>query len=56
MLVPNAWPPSVHMIIVGLLQSGGNEMNEGQKQAEKWLNVNYQAYKGDDLNEVGKSI
>ena len=22
---PNSWPPSVHMIIVGLLQSGGNE-------------------------------
>ena len=43
---PNSWPPSVHMIIVGLLQSGGNEMIEGRNQAEKWLNVNYNAYKG----------
>ena len=43
---PNSWPPSVHMIIVGLLQSGGDEMIEGRNQAEKWLNVNYNAYKG----------
>ena len=43
---PNSWPPSVHMIIVGLLQCGGEEMIEGRNQAEKWLNVNYNAYKG----------
>jgi len=42
---PNSWPPSVHMIIVGLLQCGGNEMIEGRNQAQKWLNVNYNAYK-----------
>ena len=45
-MVKNSWPPSVHMIIVGLLQSGGDEMIEGRNQAEKWLNVNYNAYKG----------
>ena len=34
------------MIIVGLLQCGGSEMTEGRKQAQKWLDVNYNAYKG----------
>ena len=41
------------MIIVGLLQCGGNEKIEGRKQAEKWLDVNYNAYKGTKSTVLG---
>ncbi|CBY08903.1 unnamed protein product [Oikopleura dioica] len=42
---PNAWPPSVHMIIMGLAKSGSEECRQEAKiQAEKWVNANRDAF------------
>ena len=53
---PNSWPPSVHMIIAGLLNCGGQAMEEGKIQAAKWLNVNYNAYKGKTMTHMNVSV
>ena len=49
---PNAWPPSTHMIIMGLFNS---ELDEAKKQAEQlasgWLRFNYELFKGTVLTQ-----
>ena len=42
---PNAWPPSVHMIIDGLAASNSVAcQNEARIQADKWTRINYVSF------------
>jgi len=42
---PNAWPPLVHLVIEGLAESKSEKLRkEAYKQAQKWINCNYELY------------
>ena len=44
---PNAWPPSTHMIIMGLAQSTNPDLvDAGNELAANWLKANYELFKG----------
>ena len=44
---PNAWPPSTHMIVMGLFESGLAEAQKyAQTIASKWLSANYALFEG----------